>query len=203
MSARLAQEFFARPASVVARALLGCTLVRVDDSGVRLAGRIVETEAYTGPQDLASHAVGGRRTPRNESMYAAPGTAYVYFTYGVHFCFNVSALREDHPAAVLIRAAEPVEGLEEMLHYRPRAAKVPALVCSGPGNLCKAMGIDKSLDGENMLTSTRLWICSGQRSGKVSRGPRIGIGDRAAWTLKPLRFWDSQSPAVSAGRITA
>ncbi|MFT3686503.1 MAG: DNA-3-methyladenine glycosylase [Phycisphaerales bacterium] len=112
-STRCSKSFFARDADAVARDLLGCLLVRIY-KGERLAGRIVETEAYLGVIDQASHASNNRRTLRNEAMYGPPGLSYVYFTYGMHFCMNVSCKAKDDPAAVLIRALEPVDGLDTM-----------------------------------------------------------------------------------------
>src|SRR5690606_26066686 len=116
--ARLLLRDYATDSIALARRLLGCRLVRVLDDGVRLTGVIVETEAYCGAADLASHAVGGRRTARNEAMYAKAGTSYVYFTYGMHFCFNVVCGEVDVPLAVLVRALEPVEGIGEMKRRR-------------------------------------------------------------------------------------
>src|SRR5262245_61693000 len=115
---RLSRRFFSRDSETLAHALLGKKLVRVLQNGERLAGIIVETEAYVGVIDRASHPFGGRRTPRNESMYGRAGTAYVYFTYGVHHCVNVVCGRENEPVAVLLRALEPVEGLEAMRRLR-------------------------------------------------------------------------------------
>lgn len=111
------------PAEELAPALVGMVLVRVLESGERLSGRIVETEAYLGVKDRAAHSYGGRRTARNEAMYARAGTAYVYFTYGMHFCVNVVCGREDEPVAVLLRALEPLEGLEAMARNRAAARR--------------------------------------------------------------------------------
>ena len=119
----VASSFYSRPADELAPALLGCVLVRVLEDGTRLSGRIVETEAYLGVRDRAAHSFGGRRTPRNEAMYARAGTAYVYFTYGMHYCFNVVCGAVDEPVAVLVRALEPIEGAAVMrLHRAARRA---------------------------------------------------------------------------------
>src|SRR5262245_56893700 len=115
---RMTSEDYGLPAARLARELLGCVWVRTLDSGARLAGRIGETEAYLGVKDKASHTYGGRRSARNEPMWGAPGLAYVYFTYGMHHCFNVVCGREGEPVAVLLRALEPVEGLEQMREHR-------------------------------------------------------------------------------------
>ncbi|RMH28342.1 MAG: DNA-3-methyladenine glycosylase [Planctomycetota bacterium] len=177
--------------------LIGCTLVRILPTGERLAGVIVETEAYTGPEDLASHAAGGRRTARNESMWAEPGTAYVYFTYGMHFCFNVSCFRKDHPAAVLVRSVEPTEGIDTMRRLREggtlrKRALRDRDLCAGPGRLCRAMAIDRSLDGEDLHRSSQLAILdrpAGQSEPPIVRTPRIGLGGEVGfWKDEPLRF---------------
>jgi DNA-3-methyladenine glycosylase len=197
---RVPAAFFARQAGAVARALLGCYVVRLA-GGVVMSGRIVETEAYVGPQDEASHAYNGRRTPRNEQMYAAPGTAYIYFTYGMHYCCNVSVLREGYPAAVLLRALEPVEGIDELVRRRGCKVTPPEhKLLSGPGNLCKAFELDRSLDGEDLLTSDHFFITSDRKVGRrrgVVATPRVGIGERGEWTEKPLRFFIADHPSVS------
>lgn len=194
---RLLRDQFALPAAALAPRLLGCTLVRVLPGGERLAGIIVETEAYVGVEDRASHAFGGRRTPRNESMYGDPGTCYVYFTYGMHHCVNVVCSRRDDPQAVLIRALEPVEGVD--LIRRRRGGKPPASCCDGPGKLCEAMAIDRSLDGLDLAASETLWI-EGRRGGgtpPVRTAARVGIGDKGVWTRRRLRWLVRGHPHVS------
>lgn len=186
--------FYARTAEAVARDLLGATLRRTLDDGTVLTGTITETEAYTGPEDLASHSRGGRRTPRVESMWQKPGTAYVYFTYGMHYCLNVSCLREDHPASVLIRGIEPTGGIEIMRENRSRPLrKKPlsdAMLCNGPAKLCQAMKIDRALDGVDLLQSSQLTILQGVEidDNEVERTARIGIGLGHDWVDKPLRW---------------
>ncbi len=188
------RAFFARPAEVVARELLGCKLTRTLDDGTTLSGVITETEAYTGPEDRASHAFGGRRTPRNESMWAKPGTAYVYFTYGMHFCFNIACLRADHPAAVLVRAICPIQGIGTMRALRTAKPRKHPLrdrdVCNGPGKLCQALAIARDLDGHDLLHSSHLAIEQGFAiaDARVERTPRIGIGSAGDWAQKPLRW---------------
>src|SRR5687768_9861033 len=140
----------------VARRLLGQRLVRVVD-GSRLAGTIVEAEAYLGAEDRAAHTFGGRRTARNESMYLPGGHAYVYFTYGAHYCLNVVCGQRDEGVAVLIRALEPTEGLDLMFAKRPKAKRASDL-CSGPGKLTQAMEIDRQLDGVDLRTSDALFV---------------------------------------------
>lgn len=201
---RLLRADYSKDAVALARRLLGCMLVRVLDDGTRLAGVIVETEAYCGAPDLASHAVGGRRTARNEAMYAKAGTSYVYFTYGMHFCFNVVCGEVDVPLAVLVRAMEPVEGIDGMKRRRAAGPKAPAIerlraadLCSGPGKLCAAMGIDRALNGVDLVTDERLWIERGVSHKDIATGPRIGVESAREWAGKPLRFWVPGNPHVS------
>lgn len=194
------QTGFTLAAADLAPRLIGCTLVRTLPTGERLAGVIIETEAYTGPEDLASHAAGGRRTARNESMWAEPGTVYVYFTYGMHFCFNVSCYRMDHPAAVLVRAVMPTEGLEVMrrLRTRPGGRPIPDRdLCRGPGRLCQAMAIDRSLDGQHLLRSPQIALFDRPAGAgpPIVATPRIGLGEAAgAWREEPLRFTWADHP---------
>ncbi|HXY67948.1 MAG TPA: DNA-3-methyladenine glycosylase [Gemmatimonadales bacterium] len=196
MSARpLPPAFFARDTAAVARALLGQLLVS-SVGGRRCLARIVETEAYVGPHDPACHAAGWRRTPRNEALYGPPGLAYVYFTYGMHWCVNVVTEREGYPAAVLLRAAEPLRGLAAM---RERRGPVPDVaLASGPARLTQALGIDRRLDGHR-LGERPLWIAAGPRvpPRRVAAGPRIGIRVAKDW---PLRFWIRDDPFVSRAR---
>lgn len=195
MGERLGRSFYRADASALATRLLGQRLVRILDDGTRLSGLIHETEAYLGVKDAASHAYRGRRTARNEAMYAREGTAYVYFTYGMHFCMNVVAGRVDRPHAVLIRALLPEEGLERMLDNR--GGKEP--LCKGPARLCKAMGIDGAMNLYDLVEGERLFI---ERAGSIPpRGrvacPRVGIGHEGEWVVKPLRWYVRESPWVS------
>lgn len=188
--------------------LIGQRLVRVSESGERLSGIIVETEAYIGPADLASHAAGGRRTARNESMYAPAGTLYVYFTYGMHHCCNVSCAGEGVPEAVLLRALAPEEGIEQMRRRRTRRPRKTALrdrdLCAGPGRLCEALGIDRSLDGADLIEGGTVFIERVRDrvlpSSRLRRTPRIGLGNKAGqWKERPLRWLLAGDPHVSAG----
>jgi DNA-3-methyladenine glycosylase len=188
------RAWLARSSVRVAPALIGCRLVRVLPDGTRLSGRIVEVEAYLGVRDRASHAFGGRRTPRNESMYARAGTAYVYFTYGMHHCVNVVLGREGEPLAVLIRALEPLEGVDHMT--RLRGDRPARDLCRGPGNLCRALSIDRALDGVDLcrpgvLTLERAPAGPGPR---LALGPRVGIGFAGEWAARPLRWMEAGSP---------
>src|SRR6058998_3210172 len=154
-SAKLPRELYLQDTVTVARALLGCVLWR--RIGRELLGaRLVEVEAYLGANDMASHARRGLRSARNESMYLGGGHAYVYFTYGMHWCMNVVTQEADIAEAVLLRAAEPARGIETMRARRPKAKRDRDLM-NGPGKLCSAMAIDKSLDGEP-LDGSKLWL---------------------------------------------
>ncbi len=193
---RLPREFFDRDTLRVARDLLGRVLVRLLD-GERLSGRIVEVEAYIGEDDLASHARFGR-TERNAAMYGPPGCAYVYQIYGLHHCLNIVTEREGFPAAVLIRALEPLEGLETM---RARRGGVPdPLLTSGPARLCQAMGIDRALDKADLCTPDAvLFVEDGPPipDDAVMTSPRVGVrGDHRARTV-PWRFYVWNHPCVS------
>lgn len=197
-SLRLTKLFFAHDADEVARALLGCSLVRILDDGTRLAGRIVETEAYLGAIDQASHARNNRRTARTEPMFGPPGLSYVYFTYGMHFCMNVSCKAKDNPAAVLLRALEPTEGLQTMRKLRGPAHKDREL-CRGPARLCKALAIGPAQNALDTTTSDTIWFERGRLKAteEIAATPRIGLGDKGDWTHTPLRFLIRGSPYVS------
>ena len=194
---KLPREFYTRPNVLeVARDLLGKKLVVPARRGQRVAGIIVETEAYRGPEDRASHAYGGRRTNRTETMYGIGGTAYVYFVYGMYNQFNVVTNIENTPHAVLVRALEPVEGLD--LIKRRRAGRSEYEWTSGPGRLCIALGIDRKSDNADLL-GDRVWIeeCEKTPSRKIAFGPRIGIDYAENWADKPWRFWIKSNPCVS------
>ena len=191
----LPRSFYRRNCLVVARAVLGRTLVFDAPEG-RLAGRIVEVEAYRGSGDAASHAHRGP-TRRNAVMFGEPGHTYVYFTYGVHHCLNLVTEPAGRAAAVLVRALEPVQGIERMA--RRRGAVPEARLASGPGNLARAFGLTLAHGGLD-LTRGPLWISDrpARRSGQaIRRGPRVGIRRAAAL---PWRFYLADHPSVSATR---
>jgi DNA-3-methyladenine glycosylase len=182
--------------------LLGCLLAHRVADGSTVGGIIVEVEAYCGPRDLAAHSAGGRRTARNEVMYGPPGHAYVYFTYGMHFCINVVTRGIGTAEAVLLRAAVPTEGIERMRERRAVAGSAPAhALARGPGNLCRAFGIDRSLNRAD-LTDSALTIHPAERfaPSQVRRTPRIGIDYAAEYVSKPWRFHVRDEPAVSGKR---
>ena len=189
------RSFLARPSTVVAPDLLGSVLVRRLPDGTRLSARLVEVEAYR-QDDPASHAFRGR-TRRNETMFGPAGHLYVYFTYGMHFCTNVVTGQPGEGSAVLLRAAEPLEGLEAMAGFR--GVEAVRLLCSGPGRLAQAFGITRSDDGANLLGRGELQLRAGERVPRaaVARSTRVGVrvGTSARW-----RYFVRGSPFVSPGR---
>lgn len=190
-------DFFARPTLTVARDLLGQRLVRLLN-GQRLSGRIIETEAYIGLGDSACHASKGR-TRRTEVMFGPPGRTYVYLVYGMHYMLNIVTEAQDFPAAVLIRALEPGEGLAAMQANRSGVTNRVNLT-NGPGKLCRALGIDKTLHNWDVTRGQQLWLEPDDLllESTIAAGPRIGIAyarpeDRAA----PWRFWVQGNQFVS------
>ncbi len=189
-------------ATDVARDLLGTVVVRDDGAGLRV-GRVVETEAYGGPEDRASHARAGR-TSRTSIMFGPAGRAYVYLVYGLHHCLNVVCGADGEAAAVLVRAVQPLAGIERMRGARG-AAGSDARVAAGPARLCKALGIDRSLDGLDLLSDDRLRLaasCSGQArlepGEQVVAGPRVGVSYAGPeWAMRPWRFGIAGHPALS------
>ena len=181
---KLPHAFFARSTLAIARELIGMHLVH-DDGRTVHSGRIVETEAYLGPRDLAAHSSRGR-TARTEVMYGPPGHAYVYFIYGFWNCLNVVTGAVGVPHAVLLRALEPLEG-------------VTGRTC-GPGLLCRALHIDRRLNGVN-LAGDVLWLeraPAGAPRARLARTPRIGVDYAGEWARRPWRFLDRASAYVSA-----
>jgi len=197
MTAKLPSAFYLHDTVTVARGLLGCVLWRRLGREL-LAARLVEVEAYLGANDSASHARRGLRSLRNESMYLAGGHAYVYFTYGMHWCVNVVTQEADIAEAVLLRAAEPLRGIETMRERRPKAKRDRDLM-NGPGKLCSALAIDKSLDGVP-LNGKSLWLAPRDldlSDDDIAVSMRIGVensGEAAEW---PLRFYIRGNPNVS------
>ena len=189
-AATLPVSFFQRSADVVARELLGTTVVSTV-GGRRTVGRIVETEAYLGRDDPASHGYQDRHHAQNESLYGAPGTWYVYLSYGMHWCANLVCGPVGHASAVLLRALEPLEGLATM--RRRRGAVADRQLCSGPGRLCQALGITRALDGAAMRRSS-VTVRSTDAAPAVAASARIGITKAADW---PLRFVIEGSPWTS------
>lgn len=184
---KLPRTFYARSTLVVARELLGKVLVHVDDEGVRRSGRIVETEAYVGPDDLASHARVGPRG-RAALMYGKPGVAYVYQIYGMHFCFNAVTETDGYPGAVLVRAIEPGENADRG---------------NGPALLCRALKIDRTCNGLD-LTEAQLFLDDAPTiaDDNVRMGPRIGVDYARDWAAHQWRFWIANSPHLSRRHVS-
>ena len=198
---RLARDFFAQDTLTVARLLLGKRLVRRCD-GHRLAGRIVEAEAYIGSEDKGCHACVGR-TRRNEVMFGPPGHAYIYFTYGMHWMFNVVTEAEGFPAAVLIRAIEPLEGIAAMTRNRKRRAVFD--LCSGPAKLAQALDITRALNGADLCLrrGAELWLEDAPpiSDGDLVASPRVGLNRTPEpWKSLPWRFYVRGNEFVSKTR---
>jgi DNA-3-methyladenine glycosylase len=193
---RLRPESLPIETRALARALLGCVIVRDSDQGI-VAGRIVETEAYL-PGDPACHAYSGK-SPRNATLFGPPHRAYVYQIYGTSYCFNLSSERDGEGAGVLVRALEPLVGLGLM--QSRRATESARDLCRGPGRLCRALAIDRALDGIDLFSHPLLWLAEGGTLGaRVRCSPRIGV-TRAAG--RRLRFYAAGSPFVSgAARLS-
>ena len=191
--APLPTGFYNRPTEIVARELLGSIIECTADDGVTRA-RIVETEAYTGPDDPACHAAAGR-TARTEHLFGPPGMSYVYFIYGMYWCFNAVTRERGHGAAVLVRGVHPVDGLT-LMHRRRPAVRRECDLTNGPGKLCQAMGIVGSMSGGS-LRRPPLVIRTGDvvADGDVVVTPRIGISRAADW---PLRYLLRDDPYLSA-----
>lgn len=193
----LPRSFYARPVLQVAREALGKVLVVVAPDGSLCAGRIVETEAYRGPEDLAAHSRRGAKTARNRVMWGPAGFAYVFFVYGQHWHVNLVTGAAGEPHAVLIRALEPLVGLAAMSERRGRAATDPNL-CNGPGKLCRALGIGpehRDLD----LCGPVLFVSDGPRL-PATRSPRIGVDYAGEWAERKWRFFHRASRWVSRAR---
>jgi len=197
MGRKLKRSFYLREDTLaVARDLLGKLLVVPDEQGRRVSGMIVETEAYLGVTDRAAHSYGGRRTPRNEVMYGLAGHVYVFFVYGMYNQFNVVTGPVDHPHAILIRAIEPVEGVE-IMRFR-RGEMRDRNLTSGPGKLCIAMGIDRGLNGDDLLDD-RVWLESLKMfpDDEIVVGKRIGIDYAGDDAERPWRFFVKGNQFVS------
>jgi DNA-3-methyladenine glycosylase len=193
--ALLEREFFDRRAEEVAPDLLGCVLSRTTPGGT-VAVRLTEVEAYAGPRDPASHAYRGP-TKRNAVMFGPPGHAYVYFTYGMHFCVNLVCLGEGTAAAVLLRAGEIVEGRSLAAARRPRSSVRD--LARGPARLCDALAIDRELSGADVCSpSSPLRVSSGAPAAAFRTGPRTGVSSAKD---VPWRFWIDGDPSVSQYRL--
>ncbi len=191
----LTRRFFSRRADVVAPELLGKLLVRRLDSGTVLVGRIVETEAYLGPEDPASHSI-RRKNAAAQHIWGPPGFAYIYLCMGMYYCLNVVVEREGRGGCVLLRAVEPLAGVEMMRMHRPHA-RTDRDLCSGPGKLCQAFAISAEWNKADM-TASNLIIAEGEKiKFDIEISPRIGISEAVDW---PLRFFIANNPYVSHRR---
>ncbi|MEP7074815.1 MAG: DNA-3-methyladenine glycosylase [Acidobacteriota bacterium] len=194
---KIDRDFYLRENTAkVARELLGKLLVVPGEQGNRVSGMIVETEAYYGVTDRAAHSYSGRRTKRTETMYAAGGTVYIFFIYGMYYQFNIVTGPADQPHAVLIRALEPVEGIEVMRSRRGEMKDKN--LTSGPGKLTIAMGIDRALNGED-LVGKKVWLEEYRKftSKEIVVGKRIGVDYAGVDAERPWRFWLKENDFVS------
>lgn len=194
---KLPRDFYLRSDTLqIAQDLLGKLLVIPTETGERVSGMIVEVEAYLGEIDKAAHSYKNRRTARNEITYAIGGHAYIFFIYGMYFQFNVVCGAENIPRVCLIRAVEPIEGIEFMREHRGEMKDQN--LTSGPGKLCIAFGIDKSFNGEDLL-GERIWLEDYRTVSveEISSGKRIGIDYAQEFAEKPWRFWVKGNRFVS------
>ena len=191
---KLTREFFRLNAAALAKSLLGKILVHDSKEGIT-SGIIVETEAYIGPEDRAAHTFSNRRTQRTEIVFHDGGYAYVYLVYGLHCCLNVTANISGKPECVLLRALQPLDGID-IMQSRRKASRVEAL-CSGPGKLCSAMGITRELYGTDFC-GDELYILDDEYTYiQIGVSPRIGIDYAGEWRDKPLRFYVEGNEYVS------
>lgn len=203
-SSRLESGFYNQPCISLAKGLLGKIFVRRLADGTELRGRIVETEAYLGGEDKASHSFGGKQTGRNVAMFMEPGTLYVYQIYGIYFCMNISS--QGQGAAVLLRALEPLQGQDKMRELRDLRRKETGKalkeheLCNGPSKLCQALDIDKSFDKRDLASDPEAWMEHGPEAGSetaVVSSARIGVNYGEEWAKKPLRFYIQGNKCVS------
>ncbi|KAM9393340.1 DNA-3-methyladenine glycosylase [Pholidichthys leucotaenia] len=203
---RLGEDFFNQSCIPLAKAFLGKVLVRRCADGTELRGRIVETEAYLGGEDKASHSAGGKRTERNMAMFMKPGTIYVYPIYGIYLCMNVSS--EGEGAAVLLRSLEPLQGQPTMRQLREARRKEGARqlkdkeLCNGPSKLCQALNIPRYFDRRDLATDPEVWLetdpdRSPAEAQDIVSASRIGIESHGEWAMKPWRFYLRGHPCVS------
>ncbi|XP_028841468.1 DNA-3-methyladenine glycosylase [Denticeps clupeoides] len=203
---RLGRDFFDQPCVALAKAFLGKVLARRRADGTLLRGRVVETEAYLGGEDRASHSAGGKRTERNAAMFMRPGTIYVYSIYGIYLCMNVSSQGEG--AAVLLRSLEPLQGqavMRELRSARRRGGSRPLKeeeLCNGPSKLCQALDIPRTFDRRDLAGDADVWLERDARGesapgGGVVAAARVGIQAHGEWAAKPLRFYLHGHPCVS------
>ncbi len=200
---RLNKKFFQQDTFSIAQSLLGKFIIRKINNNLLIA-KITETEAYYGKNDLASHASKGK-TPRTKLMFDQPGLAYIYLIYGMYYCFNIVTEKKDFPAAVLIRSVEPVHGLKIIHKNRKiplaQSTKLPAQLTNGPGKFCQAFGIDKKLNGENLISSQKLYLSPNYqekiKSGQIKKAKRIGIDYAGSYKNKLWRYYLKNNHFIS------
>lgn len=195
---RLTADFYNRDTVTVARELVGKALVRVLPDGERLVCRITETEAYVGPTDKACHAYGYKRTPRTQTMFGPPGTAYIYLIYGMYHCLNLVTEAEGEPCAVLIRGAVPIEN-EDIIAQNRFGCKQSALnayqrrnFLNGPGKLCRGLDLTRAQNGLPLGEESGLYVCDGPAPERIQVGRRIGIDYAQEAVDFPWRFWTEE-----------
>lgn len=189
---KLSRKFYSRPASIVAKDLLGKYLVKRGNNS-NIIGKIVETEAYVGVKDKASHTYKGKITPRCKPVYLKGGHLYIYLCYGIHWQLNIVTQTKGNPECVLIRALEPIS------NNNKNSKKINELA-NGPGKLCKWIGLDRSFNEEDLVSSKRIWLREGKEEIKKSRiitTKRIGIDYAEEWADKPLRFYIKDNLFIS------
>ena len=207
---RLSSNFYQQNTFKLAQALLGKYLVRKDGLNI-LIGKIVETEAYYGPSDKASHASRGK-TGRTKIMFGQPGLTYIYLVYGMYYCFNIVTEAKDFPAAILIRALEPISGIKQMVNNRhlssqkflsliPNSQSPIPNITNGPAKLCQALKIDKKLNGINLITNTKLYLAENPkektRSAQIQYAKRIGVDYAGDYKHKLWRYYLKNSHFIS------
>lgn len=196
---RLNKDFYAKDAVTLAQDLIGKIVVRTTNQG-EIQTKIVETEAYVGPEDKACHAYNNRRTARTEVMYKPPGYAYIYLIYGMHYCFNIVAAERGKPEAVLIRAVEPVKGLDAIKKERQIGNRPKTELTNGPGKLTQALSISKELNGVSLVTSDKLFLVNHSNNlikNKIKSAPRVNISYAEEYVEKPWRFYLQTSDYIS------
>jgi DNA-3-methyladenine glycosylase len=196
----LAPEFFLQPTLDLAPALLGKVLIVDHGGGDVRAGQIVETEAYCGPEDLCAHTARGRLSDRNRAMHGPAGHAYIYRIYGIHLCFNVVSGPERTPHAILVRALEPLVGLETMARVFGQPQRSAATFCRGPGLLCRALGITLGHYGQDLRQPGSLYLADGPRPAVqpiLRQSVRIGVTGESPWPQMPWRFFWAGHACVS------
>jgi DNA-3-methyladenine glycosylase len=197
-SEKLSRKFYVRPARKIARDLLGKFIVR-KIGRKKIIGKIVETEAYVGPEDKASHAYCGKITERNKAEYMTGGHIYIYLVYGMHWQLNISTGSEGDPECVLLRALEPIDIGKDSSKLKTQNSKLK-IVPNGPGKLCRYLKLDKSFYGEDVTTSRRIWLVDRNekiKDSKIVSAARIGIDYAEEWVEKPLRFYIKNNSFVS------